>query len=96
MRDPSVSEALVGPFQVLDKGLSPSYQRLGDLVHQLKEFGPGRYLVGNAVNEKFSIVLYEDGSWRVSTLQLDLFDPPPGASPRYVEYLATKSPHTLT
>lgn len=84
--DPSVSEALVGPFQVLGQGLSPSYAKLGDLVHQLKEFGPGRYLVEGAIpGERFSIVMYEDFSWRISTLQIDLFDPP-----------ATKSPHTLT
>ena len=89
MRDPRVSECLVGPFQLLGQGLSPSYQKLGDLVHQLKEFGPGRYLVEPAINERFSIVLYEDMSWRISTTQLDLFDP-------YASKFATESPHTLT
>lgn len=82
MRDPSVSEALVGPFQLLDKGLSPSYEKLGDLVHQCKEFGAGRYLVEGGIGERFAIVLYDDMSWRISTTQLELFP--------------TKSAHTLT
>lgn len=73
MRDPSVSEALVGPFTLEGYGLFPDYQRLGDLVHQLKELGPGRYAVLGGVGERFAIVLYEDFSWRISTTQYELF-----------------------
>lgn len=90
--DPTVSQALVGPFSVLGLGPFPLYERLGDLVHQLKEIGPGRYLVENTVKERFCIVLYEDHSWRISTTQLDIFSPPIVTR----EHLATKSPHTPT
>lgn len=84
MFDPTVSEALVGPFSLVDKGLS--YLKLGELVHELKKTSkPGRYLVQGGIGEYFAIVLYEDLSWRVSTPQIPIWDTP-----------ATPSPHTLT
>lgn len=75
MKDPLVSEALVGPFTLEDR-MSNSYLKLGDLVHQLKKDGvPGRYPVQGGIGERFAIVMYEDFSWRISTTQYELFEP---------------------
>lgn len=73
MKDPLVSEALVGPF-ALEGSLDHSYLKLGDLVHELKKKGPGRYAIAGGIGERFAIVMYEDLSWRVSTTQYELFE----------------------
>lgn len=71
MIDSHVSEGLVGPFALVQQGLS--FEKLGDLVHQCKELGPARYLVHGGCNEVFCIVMYEDSSWRIATTQHELF-----------------------
>lgn len=97
------AQYFLAPFANQQSGLS--HVSLGDLLTELKAAGPGRYPITNSQGTNFCIIVYNDLSWRATTSQLTLFaeydehrlsEPPPGASPRYVEHLATKSPHTLT
>lgn len=70
---------MLGPFFSEKAGLS--YEAFGELLQYTRELGPGRYPVTNGEGETFHLVLYEDGSWRISTPQLPLFQ---------------EKPHTLT
>lgn len=62
-----------GPYFSVKAGLS--YLTFGELLHYTRELGPGRYPIEAAECAVFHLVLYEDKSWRVSTPQLDLFEP---------------------
>lgn len=89
---------LLAPFFSEKAGLS--YESFGSLLQYTREFGPGRYPVQNGKGETFHLVLYEDGSWRIATPQLELFQWIPSDKVREGNQIkvenATKSPHTLT
>lgn len=53
-----------------------SFETLGDLLVDLRTRGPGRYPTTNSKGETFSIIVYDDGSWRATSAQLDLFTNP--------------------
>lgn len=85
---------LIGPFSWLEKGLS--FEAFGGLLQAIKgeaisgRVQPGRFQVMNGKGQTFHVVLYDDGSWRISTPQLELF--PDGSS----VVSGAKPPHTLT
>lgn len=69
------------PFALLNGGLS-SVDSFGVLLQSIRLSGPGRYSVVDGNASTFVVVLYEDGSWRISNNQLELFP--------------TKSAHSIT
>lgn len=72
VQEPLVSEALVGPFSLVEDGLC--FDKIGEIVSYLKSNKRiGRFLVHGFVNEVFTVVIYEDFSWRISTTQYELF-----------------------